>query len=404
MSGSLLSLLQPRFLYIGGSSRRFLQPILSTLQVRNPLVVTDKFLLEAGLVDRVLNHEGTTIKAPIFSECIPDPTTNSVQKLVDAIKDGNHPVDGLIAIGGGSPIDTAKAASIMAKHSGALREYKAPFQMEIPGIPVIAIPTTAGTGSEVTKFTVVTDSDTGEKMLCVGSAYVPAAAIVDYELTMEKPWRLTADTAIDSLTHAIEAFVSRKRNPFTDPLCLSAMESIARNVSVACKNPDDKFAREALMLAATQAGLAFSNSSVALVHAMSRPLGAHFHIPHGLSNAMLLPKVTQFSIPGARELYAVIARTIGAASYDDSDTTACANLVLGLQALNWVLKVPSLKKYGIIESEFKQSIPIMAQQAIASGSHANNPKIPTQDEIEDLYEEIYDDSENDEPEFSRTTF
>ncbi len=326
----------------------------------------------------------------VFDRVIPDPTSDSVQDLVQEILKGKH--DGIVALGGGSSIDTAKAAAVLARQSGKMRDFKVPRIVDCETIPVIAIPTTAGTGSEVTKFTVVTDSESQEKMLCSGPAFVPHTALVDYELTMNKPWRLTADTAIDSLTHAIESFVSKKRSGFTVPLSLAAMTTISQNVIQACENPQDKFARASLMLAATQAGIAFSNASVALVHGMSRPIGAHFHVPHGLSNAMLLPKVTEWSIPGAPELYAEVAFATGAVSEDvDNIENACKQLVMGLRLLNQKLKVPSLKQYGIEEGKFKSLIPLMAEQAVASGSHLNNPRVPTVDEIEDLYHEIYDE-------------
>ena len=170
-----------------------------------------------------------------------------------------------------------------------MRDYKVPMQADRGALPVIAVPTTAGTGSECTRFTVITDTGRGEKMLIAGLGALPLAAIVDYELTYSVPPRTTADTGIDSLTHALEAYVSRRANPFSDALAVSAMALIGRHLRTAYAEPRNAAAREGMMLGATQAGLAFSNASVALVHGMSRPIGAHFHVPHGLSNAMLLP-------------------------------------------------------------------------------------------------------------------
>ncbi len=164
---------------------------------------------------------------------------------------------------------------------------------------MIAIPTTAGTGSECTRFTVITDTERDEKMLIAGLGALPLAAIVDYELTYSVPPRTTADTGVDSLTHALEAFVSRRANPFSDALAVSAMALIGQHIRTAYAEPRNAAAREGMMLGATQAGLAFSNASVALVHGMSRPIGAHFHVPHGLSNAMLLPAITRFSVGAA---------------------------------------------------------------------------------------------------------
>jgi alcohol dehydrogenase class IV len=218
---------------------------------------------------------------------------------------------------------------------------------------------------------------------------VPAAALVDYELTLTAPYRLTADTGLDSLTHGIEAYVSRKANPHTDMLALNAIRLIYRNIRQACRTPDDREAREAMMLAATQAGLAFSNASVALVHGMSRPIGAFFHVPHGLSNAMLLPAVTAFSVEAAPQRYADCARAMGVADAADPDPVALDKLLDALRGLNQELKVPSPKVYGIDEKRFFELMPTMAQQALASGSPNNNPRIPTVDEIVALYKQAW---------------
>jgi alcohol dehydrogenase class IV len=249
----------------------------------------------------------------------------------------------------------------------------------------LAIPTTAGTGSEVTRFTVITDVERGEKLLLAGDTLLPSAAVVDYELTLTMPARLTADTGTDSLTHAIEAFVSRKANPFTDGLALSAMKTIWRELPICFHQPGNAKAREAMMLAATQAGMAFSNASVALVHGMSRPLGAHFHIPHGLSNAMLLPAVTAFSAEAAVNRYAECARTMGLSQTHDSDQAAVDRLVRALYERNAELQVPSPKQFGIAEEQYVSLVSTMAAQALASGSPQNNPRIPTAEEIEGIY-------------------
>jgi alcohol dehydrogenase class IV len=197
--------------------------------------------------------------------------------------------------------------------------------------------------------------------------------------------RLTADTGVDSLTHAIEAYVSRRANPFADGFALTAMKSIWANLRKACFEPQNRDARESMMIAATQAGIAFSNSSVALVHGMSRPIGARFHVPHGMSNAMLLPSVTEFSVPGAPERYAACAKAMDLVSPGASAAEAKERLVAGLQELNKTLQVPTPEAYGIDREAWEESIPTMVEQAIASGSPANNPLIPSAEEIEKLY-------------------
>jgi alcohol dehydrogenase class IV len=191
------------------------------------------------------------------------------------------------------------------------------------------------------------------------------------------------------LTHAVEAYVSRRGNPFADSCCRPAMEAIWRCLPVAYFEPKNRAARESMMLAATQAGIAFSNSSVALVHGMSRPIGARFHVPHGMSNAMLLPAITSFSLPGNLSRYADCARIMGIAKRDANDATASAALVDALRQLNLQLEVPTPEKLGIDRKQWFDAIPTMVEQAIASGSPGNNPLVPTAEEIADLYVQVY---------------
>src|SRR3984893_6545901 len=377
----------PRILRIGGGSFAEARDVLRVLGLNSPLIVTDPFLRKRGLA-RILSESLSAFGEPrIFSETVLDPTVVAVQAGLEFLRGGAH--DCVIGLGGGSSIDTAKAIAVLAVHGGRMRDYKAPHEQNEPGLPIIAIPTTAGTGSEATRFTIITDDETGEKMLCIGLGYLPQAALVDFELTLTKPMRLTADTGIDSLTHAIEAYVSRRANPFADGFALSAMRAIWSNLPSAYFEPYNREAREAMMLAATQAGIAFSNSSVALVHGMSRPIGAKFHVPHGMSNAMLLPAVTEFSIPGAVARYAECARVMGMVPAAREDDEAVGELVRNLHELNRKLEVPTPAEFGIERSAWEESIPSMVQQALASGSPANNPRVPSEEDIEELYREIW---------------
>jgi alcohol dehydrogenase class IV len=381
----------PRVLRIGGAAFKETGQLLQTLGLRAPLIVTDAFFTKQGLADRLSEIlEQSDIGAVVFSGSVPDPTTSSVDAGLEALRHGTF--DSVIGLGGGSSIDTAKAIAILNVHGGKMRDYKAPHQQDIPGLPIVAIPTTAGTGSEATRLTIVTDEETGEKMLCIGLAYLPTAAIVDYELTLSKPMRLTADTGVDSLTHAIEAYVSKLANPFADGFALAAMRAIWKNLPTACFDPQNRPAREAMMLAATQGGIAFSNSSVALVHGMSRPIGAKFHVPHGLSNAMLLPTITAFSIAAAKTRYADCARAMALVLDDADDDRATEALVENLRELNQRLEVPTPSQYGIAESDWFGSLTTMASQALASGSPANNPRVPTAEEIEELYRKVWESS------------
>ncbi len=381
------SIALPRLMRVGAGASRLLPEVLGQLGLSRPFVVTDPFLAGNGAAATLTERLAAAgMKARIFSETVPDPTVTSVDAALAALQAGDH--DCVVGFGGGSPMDTAKAVAVLARHGGPMRRYKAPHLQDEAGLPIVAIPTTAGTGSEATRFTIVTDESSDEKMLCIGLAYLPVAALVDYELTLTKPKRLTADTGIDALTHAIEAYVSRRSNIFSDGLALQAMGLIAPNLRRVWTDPGDRAAREAMMLGATQAGIAFSNASVALVHGMSRPIGAHFHVAHGLSNAMLLPAVTAFSAPGAVARYAACARAMGV-KCGASDEAAVEALVNELRALNDDLDVPSPQEYGLDAAKWEKLIPTMAEQALASGSPGNNPRVPDAEEIAALYREVW---------------
>jgi alcohol dehydrogenase class IV len=379
----------PRLVRIGAGAVKETPALLAQLGLSRPLIITDPFMAQSGGLERLTDIlAGEGIQARAYSEVVPDPTIASVNGAVDMIRSGAF--DCVVGFGGGSPIDTAKAAAVLSQRGGSMQALKAPHQEDRPGLPIIAIPTTAGTGSEATRFTIITDEVRGEKMLCAGLAYLPLGAVVDFELTMSKPKRLTADTGIDALTHAIEAYVSRRASPFSDGMALAAMRAIWPAIRTAYAEPDHRPAREAMMLGAHQAGIAFSNASVALVHGMSRPIGAHFHVAHGLSNAMLLPAITRWSAPGAMERYGACARTMGIAPETADDDTAVMLLTDALAALNHDLAVPSPKAYGIDPERWTKLTPLMAEQALASGSPANNPRIPDAAAIEDLYSAVWD--------------
>ena len=379
----------PRLILLGGGTVRQIADVLGKFGLSRPLVVSDPIMVSTGLIQRALDPlTQAGIAARVFSDTVSDPTDTVIEAGVAELRAGGD-FDCLIGFGGGSPIDTAKAMAILAAGGGKMRDYKVPVAADRGAVPVIAIPTTAGTGSECTRFTVITDTERDEKMLISGLGALPLAAIVDYELTFSVPPRTTADTGVDSLTHALEAFVSKRANPFSDALAVSAMALIGQHIRTAYAEPRNAAAREAMMLGATQAGLAFSNSSVALVHGMSRPIGAHFHVPHGLSNAMLLPAITRFSVPGAEVRYGEAARRIGFATEHDADASASAKLVTGLEALNKALSVPTPADYGIDEAAWNGKMALMADQALASGSPANNPRVPDKSEILALYREVW---------------
>ncbi len=385
----LATLVHPRIMMVGGGAVKELPGVLAKLGLSRPLVVTDPYMVSSGLVRRCLDPmEAAGLHPAVFSDTVPEPTDTVIDAGAALLAAGSY--DCLVGFGGGSPIDTAKAMTILAsgRASGAgkhMRDFKVPVAADSAALPVIAVPTTAGTGSEATRFTVITDTERGEKMLIAGMAAMPLAAVVDYELTFTVPRRITADTGVDSLTHALEAYVSRRANAYSDVQALAAMRLIGANLRTAYAEPDNARAREAMMLGAMQAGIAFTNSSVALVHGMSRPIGAHFHVPHGLSNAMLLPAITRFGLEAAEARYATAARTVGCALDRDSDAVAAGKLAEGLAQLNRDLDVPTPGAFGIGKGDWDARLDVMADQALASGSPGNNPRVPTKEEIVALY-------------------
>ncbi|GAA0690551.1 iron-containing alcohol dehydrogenase [Marinobacterium maritimum] len=382
------NIILPRIMQIGEGASQAIPEVLHSLDCARPLIITDRMMMELGYVNRIQQRlKEHQIDADVFADTVPEPTISSIMAGVDQVREGDY--DSIIALGGGSPIDSAKAIAILGRYGGSMRDYKFPRVIDEQGLPLIAIPTTAGTGSEATKFTIITDESSDEKMLCVGLGFMPVAALVDYSLTLSLPARITADTGIDALTHAMEAYVSRKANAYSDSQALAAMRLLGPNLRRAYHNGQDQQAREAMMLGSTLAGIAFSNASVALVHGMSRPIGAFFHVPHGLSNAMLLPSVTAFSIPAAPERYADCARAIGVAEQEDNTETATGKLLAELVALNDELQVPTPAQFGIEEEHFMSVTEEMASQALSSGSPNNNPRIPTRDEIVEIYQALW---------------
>jgi alcohol dehydrogenase class IV len=377
----------PRYMQIGKGSLSQLPEILKIIgSVKSPLIVTDKLMVKFGYVKKlqeILLKAG--LKSSVFDETIPDPTDTVVLNGIDILKKNKN--DAVIGFGGGSPIDTAKAIAVLSQYSKNIQDYKPPSTFDKKGLPIIAIPTTAGTGSEVTHHSVIIDtkSNNFEKISCRGEGFVPIVSIVDYELTLSKPRRLTIDSAIDTLTHGIEAYVSKKATMFSDRMALDTIRLVQENIYAVDKDPKDLKAREGLMLAATLGGLAFSNASICLVHGMSRPLGSNFKVPHGLSNAMLLPTITEFSIDHAKSRYADCSRAGNFASPTDEDNVACEKLIKGLYKLNNDFDVPSMSTFGIDEKNFEGELENMATDAEVSGAPNLNPRVPTVNEMVDLY-------------------
>jgi alcohol dehydrogenase len=379
----------PSSVIIGGGASDELLPQLRRLGAKRVLVVTDAFMVKSGVVARLLSplQEGG-IETAVFDGVQPDPTVQNVRDGLALYRSSGS--EAVVAIGGGSPLDAGKAISILTTNPEPLADYMGYHKIPKAGAPLLAIPTTAGTGSEVTKVAVITDTERDVKMMILDQHLLPVVALVDYELTLSMPAPLTAHVGVDTLTHGIEAYVSRKASEMTDPIALSCIRLAATHLVKAWEEPGNLAAREGMMLSATQGGMAFANSSVCLVHGMSRPLGLLFHIPHGLSNAMLLPAVTRFSLAGAEARYATVARTMGLCAANASDASAAASLVDGLEKLNARLEVPRIRDFkGATLEVFEAALEKMASDALASGSPANNPVVPTASEIVQLYREAW---------------
>lgn len=287
-------------------------------------------------------------------------------------------------------MDTAKAVAVMFNNEGYIGDYMGGKKaISHEPLPLICLPTTAGTGSEVTDVTVITNTSEDIKMMIKHPAFLPKVAIVDPNLSKSAPPKVTTATGIDALCHAIEAYISRRSQPMTDILALSAIEKIINHIETAYNNGSDLYAREQLALAAMEAGAAFSNASVCLVHGMSRPIGAVFHVPHGISNAMLLPAVLEFSKEHCTERLAVIGRLIDKKLEQVTDEIAANEAIERIKELCKNLEIPNLHGYGIDEKRFEEYLEKMAIDALASGSPGNNPRIPSKEEIIDLYRSCY---------------
>ena len=350
-------------------------------------IVTGRHVAVSNMMKQLtalLDENG--IGCVIFDGITGEPTDTMIENGVEMLKSSG--CDFIIGIGGGSPLDSAKAIAAMAVNEGSIADYNG---KEITGeiLPLATIPTTAGTGSEATKFTVITDSEKGIKMLLKGDVLVPKLAIVDSSFTVGAPKSVTSATGLDALTHAVEAYTSRKAFSMTDTLAVSAVKRIMKYLPIAYKEPDNSLAREQMSIAALEAGICINNSSVTIVHGMSRPIGALFHVPHGMSNAMLLKECLSFAVSGAYEKFANLGRETGVASDSDSDETAAEKFIDSLQSICDVCEIPTLEQYGIDRDEYYSKISKMATDAVASGSPANTVKEVTVDDCIEIYKKLY---------------
>lgn len=353
---------------------------------KKALIITGKIVARTASVQqlvRLLSAWG--IDSILFDEITGEPTDLMINASVRCYQE--NACDFCIGIGGGSPLDSAKATVAAAALGGNICDYAG---TEIDGTfpPLVLIPTTAGTGSEATKFTVITDTKNNVKLLLKGNALLPTLAVVDPSFTLTAPPSITAATGMDALTHAVEAYTSRKADPLTDVYALSAIEKIFTYLPVAYHDGSNAEAREALALASFEAGVCINNSSVTVVHGMSRPIGALFHVPHGISNAMLIEECLLYVLDGCYGRFADIARAIGASTLL-TDEEAAASFIRALGQLCRSCEIPTLKEYGIDEEAFFSAMDKMAEDALASGSPGNTVKELNKGDLIAIYKKLW---------------
>ena len=355
---------------------------------KKALIVTGKHVVLSDMMAELKKAlEEIGIAYFVFDGITGEPTNVMIDEGIAAYKENG--CDFCIGIGGGSPLDSAKAIAAMITNEGKIADYNGKV-IEKPIPPVVAIPTTAGTGSEATQFTVITDVEKDIKMLLKGGYLVPKIAIVDPAYTYSAPKSITAATGMDALTHAIEAYTSRKALPVTDTLAVSAVKRIMKYLPAAYKDGSDEKARYEMSVASYEAGICINNSTVTLVHGMSRPIGALFHVAHGISNAMLLTKCLAFALDGAYEKFANLGREIGAATAEDDDKTASEKFIEALNEICKICEIPTLLEYGIPKDEFFAHMEKMAHDALTSGSPGNTMKPISEQDIIEIYKKLWE--------------
>ncbi|MFD1067814.1 iron-containing alcohol dehydrogenase [Oceanobacillus locisalsi] len=357
----------------------------ASIKGKKTLIISNRIMEKLGYVsecrDLLLKER---IESVVYLGVESEPTDIYVAEALELCQ--KEKCDVVISVGGGSCIDTAKAVAVAATNGIYIGEYMGGNrEIEQQPLPHIAVPTTAGTGSEATDVTVITDTTNDVKMMIKQPLLMPNVAIVDPVLSMSSPKSVTSATGIDALSHAVEAYISKKAQPMTDMLALSAIEKIVNNIKPAYNEGKNVDAREAMSIGSMQAGMAFSNSSVCLVHGMSRPIGALFHVPHGISNAMLLPAVLDFSRDDCVNQLADLAPLFDAEAEKLSKEEAADLTVYEVKKLCYELDVPNLQGWGIEKEKFEAVVSKMAEDALASGSPQNNPRVPTKEEVEELY-------------------
>ena len=354
---------------------------------KKALIVADQSMVDLGAVKKLTDElDNYGISYYVYPEINTEPTHTMIDRGVELYQ--NEGCDFLIGIGGGSPLDAMKAIGAVYANGGSICDY---IGKKIETCPprMVAVPTTAGTGSEATKVSIITNTDTNVKMLLSDELLMVDFAILDSELTLTVPPSVTAATGVDALTHALEAYTSIKASPMSDLYALSAIKKIFENIYEVYTNGSNEAARREMSIAAFEAGVAFSNSSVTIIHGMSRPIGALFHIPHGMSNAMLLKVCLSYLKPGAVDKLYELAKAIGVYRIGMTREEGADAFVTATNALLRVLGIKLPMDYGVTKDDFFRQIPKMAEDAMASGSPQNTRRTPSKDDLVELYSKFW---------------
>lgn len=372
--------------YFGPGAREVLPQEIKRLGLNKAFVATDKDLLKFGVADKVLKVlEGANIPYVVFSDIKPNPTVSNVNAGVKAFAESG--ADFILAIGGGSSIDTSKAIGIITNNPEfadvVSLEGVAPTKKK--SVPIIALPTTAGTAAEVTINYVITDEVNEKKMVCVDPNDIPAIAIVDAELMYTLPKSLTASTGLDALTHAIEGLITKGAWEMSDMFEIKAIEMIARYLETAVNEPNNAEARNGMAVAQYIAGMAFSNVGLGVVHGMAHPLGAIFDVPHGVANALLLPTIMEFNAPAALDKYVDIAKAMNVYKDGMTKEEAAAAACDAVRQLSIRVGIPQhLTEIGIKEED----LPKLAKSAFADVCTPGNPREVSEEIILDIYKKV----------------
>ncbi len=382
----------PQDITVGKGSLAKLPEIAKKLGGSHAFIISGPHLAKMGLVEKAADYLKTVdIKTDAFTEIEANPSVATVEKATEKFKESG--ADFIVAFGGGSPMDVAKAVGVVAKYGGSITEYEGAHKVPGPIIPLIAIPTTAGTGSEVTAFSVITDHSRDYKLTVFSYELLPAYAILDAELITTVPASVAAACGIDAFIHAEEAYISTAASPFSDAMAEKAMALIGKNIRRFVANRGDMEAAEAMMVGSLFAGIAFSFARLGNVHAMSHPVSAFFDVPHGVANAVLLPVVAEYNALADHGRYLTIYNDISPvpAYTDDFEPMMLVDAIHSLCAdigipENLTIAINQASKTGeVTREEIESKIEAMAVDAMKSGNIAVNPRSSRQCDIEMLY-------------------